>query len=443
MQELLSIPVRVYYVYSEPIAAPQGFETNMAPLDKNKWKQFGDNYDIRFQIMIVENKYAMVKVVWNGKDSLEETAVSIMDSERLIQFNVKSPSISCKYIRQMNGSIYLRRFQILLKNDDDFMKISTVLCNLHFVVKDPKVSLSQYSQALPPMRNQLCNNSQILESNNFKPACSVPAINRPIAQVTKDANQYRDHLELSKNIDTQVQNFDSQVELLPVQANTQKQDVILENVPQYVPVSFPQHVVNKSIETAHSEFLKPPPIPPRIDFNKILVNKEGRSYFGKLNQNIQASEPTIKERLADNISVTEPVIAEKLAKGIQSTEPPVTEQLAKNISPSAVTVQDYIRTDSTYKNQIPFRASREEETDVVVALPTTKKKVVNEVLKERSVNDVILKNGGKELNTKKNESLSKLVITKKIINEKLKNKDFMRWVSVFCFCFNIHCKFTN
>lgn len=143
--ECFHVPVRFYSTYLESIAAPAGFETQAAPLDSNKWQHLPPNYPIKLRIRLENDSSYSIQVVWNER-VLDKMKISLGDNRRLVQFTAKSPSISCKYIIWQDSEPFMRRFQITLNGDDDFIKLCTILRELRLVIKPARGVVPQEKQ---------------------------------------------------------------------------------------------------------------------------------------------------------------------------------------------------------------------------------------------------------------------------------------------------------
>ncbi|CCF56812.1 hypothetical protein KAFR_0B05160 [Kazachstania africana CBS 2517] len=141
MSKVFKVKVRMYSVYTQAIFAPLGFETRLvSPLNAEKWKHLTEsqNMNLSFQILVQENGTIIVQTLANGTSVLDEIKTSVMEDAKPIQFNVRDPVISCKYLIHENSMQVLKRFQITLTSYSDFSKIYDLLSILKFKIKYAK-----------------------------------------------------------------------------------------------------------------------------------------------------------------------------------------------------------------------------------------------------------------------------------------------------------------
>ncbi|CAL9730422.1 hypothetical protein MOUN0_J05204 [Monosporozyma unispora] len=139
----LTYNIKFFSQFLEDIPISNGVETQMSQLDMSKWKHFSENENFKFKLKY-ENE-ALTLTVWiNNVQPLEHIIISKQDIElkRLnhVQFSIKSPRISCKYLKLSNNfNLVQRRFQMTLEKEDDFNKLIQLFKQINFVVKEAKV----------------------------------------------------------------------------------------------------------------------------------------------------------------------------------------------------------------------------------------------------------------------------------------------------------------
>lgn len=154
MQEYCATLVRIYSKYTEQIPAPLGFDTPSRSLETSKWQHFPVSGNLVFLILKEYDNSYIVKILRN-EIILEYMRVSLIGSDKVVQFTARSPIISCKYVVRENSGIFIKRFQIVLHNDEDFARVYAALSDLRFVVRSARVGIpldSQVPQSLQTLK---------------------------------------------------------------------------------------------------------------------------------------------------------------------------------------------------------------------------------------------------------------------------------------------------
>lgn len=157
MYEYCSVIIKKYSKYTIPSFAPNGFRSMLEPPQIDKWQHLSTNCTLQFRVLLMDSGQVLIHVVLNNSTLLENIRLPLGDNQDLIQFSCKCPIISCKYISEEFGPRMLRRFQINLPNDVEFNRTIVSLKNLNFVLRTAKTSIAQNTIT-----------SQVLDINNGK-----------------------------------------------------------------------------------------------------------------------------------------------------------------------------------------------------------------------------------------------------------------------------------
>lgn len=157
MYEYCSVIIKKYSKYTIPSLAPKGFNSVLEPPHIDKWQHLSVNCTLQFRVLLEDSGQVALQVILNNSTFLEHIRLPLGSNHDLIQFTCKCPIISCKYISEEFGPKVLKRFQINLSNEMDFNRIVISLKNLSFIVKTAKTSIA---------RNTMIN--QTLDFSNSK-----------------------------------------------------------------------------------------------------------------------------------------------------------------------------------------------------------------------------------------------------------------------------------
>ncbi|CAL9735391.1 hypothetical protein MOSE0_H04830 [Monosporozyma servazzii] len=186
----LTYAIKFFSQYSKDIPITNGVETQMCQLDMSKWLHFPTRDKFMFQLCYYDNQLIMT-VMGNNVHVLEQFSASKQDIELKrvshIQFSIKSPTISCKYLKLSNNILVQRRFQMTLENKQDFDNLVHLFTQVNIIVKNAKVlndntllasqiSTKPYANQLPcDMDNKIGismtndNNTTLLETQIGEP----------------------------------------------------------------------------------------------------------------------------------------------------------------------------------------------------------------------------------------------------------------------------------
>ncbi|GHM90581.1 hypothetical protein SCAW_025610 [Saccharomyces cerevisiae] len=143
MYEYCSVVIKKYSKYTIPSFAPNGFQSMLEPPQIDKWQHLSANCTLQFRVLLMDSRQILINVVLNNSTLLENIRLPLGDNQDLIQFSCKSPIISCKYISEEFGPRMLRRFQMNLPNDVEFNRTVVSLKNLNFVLRTARTSIAQ------------------------------------------------------------------------------------------------------------------------------------------------------------------------------------------------------------------------------------------------------------------------------------------------------------
>lgn len=155
----ISLPVKFYHTYFDYIYAPQGLNTSSKTLEKNKWKCFGPEAQVKFCLRR-EGGYMVAQVTSNGQ-SLDYALMNSNEEPKMIQFCARNPSISCKY---MVSSTHMRRFQVAFGNNNDFLDANNKIISLGFVVVPAQMPNASSQPATQPAALSQCHSQTPLQS---------------------------------------------------------------------------------------------------------------------------------------------------------------------------------------------------------------------------------------------------------------------------------------
>ncbi|CAI4049791.1 hypothetical protein SUVZ_13G2660 [Saccharomyces uvarum] len=157
MYEYCSVIIKKYSKYTIPSLAPKGFNSVLDPPHIDKWQHLSVNCTLQFLVLLEDSGQISLQVILNNSTFLENIRLPLGCNHDSIQFTCKCPIISCKYISEEFGPKVLKRFQINLSNEMDFNRIVISLKNLSFIIKTAKTSIA---------RNTMIN--QTLDFSNSK-----------------------------------------------------------------------------------------------------------------------------------------------------------------------------------------------------------------------------------------------------------------------------------
>lgn len=139
----LTYIIKFFSQYSKDIPITNGVETQMSQLDMSKWIHFPTRDKFIFQLYYHDDAQLIMTVLGNDVHVIEQFSVSKQDIELKrvshIQFSIKSPTISCKYLKLSNNLLVQRRFQMTLENKQDFDNLVHLFAQVNIAVKNAKV----------------------------------------------------------------------------------------------------------------------------------------------------------------------------------------------------------------------------------------------------------------------------------------------------------------
>ncbi|CCD26460.1 Rec114p NDAI_0H02860 [Naumovozyma dairenensis CBS 421] len=377
---MFSSPLKLYSKFEEPILAPLGFQTKQKPLPLDKWKhhsQTSPELPLTFQLLHfnpningISHSIVSFRVISGDPVGnftiLEEVCSPIAPlSSQIIQFSAKSPTLSCKYLsNETNGVVYLRRFQISLEKDVDFARICSILISMQFVMKNGRLS------------NTALDRSRMIGIANNPINYSNPNIE--IRNHNKN-DSFPQEIQTQNLLNSQMFPF-SQLEMQPTQALDYSQSQFAFNTPALVNSN--NMDVNHCNDVTTSKL-----------FDNSNLEKES---FEKLNLPTRNSFTQREEVYSKN--------------GIASSGQNFSEQGNNNPDKNYISISEEIEKGKEEEEE-------KEDNNNISNLPTI------EMLQK-----VKRKVGKIEKETSKKEHKSKYKISKKIIKEKLKDNNFLRWV---------------
>ncbi|SCU92542.1 LAFA_0F11276g1_1 [Lachancea sp. 'fantastica'] len=144
----LSLEVRRYSSYLEYAPAPQGFQSTRIPTNINQWQHFQGSGKIHIKlhqqgfdeglVQLVVDAQVVEQIAWKRRESLSQIA----------QYSAKYPAVLCKYLIQLQGKVFMKRFQIGFYSVGDFERCCEALRSQGFHIKmAPMFHASQFSQS--------------------------------------------------------------------------------------------------------------------------------------------------------------------------------------------------------------------------------------------------------------------------------------------------------
>ncbi|CEP61011.1 Rec114p LALA0_S02e04742g [Lachancea lanzarotensis] len=131
----LNVDLKRYSSYLDYVPAPQGFHSTKIPTNINQWRHFQGNGNFKISLeqyssdegmmQLVMDARVMEQITWNTKDLLRQIA----------QCSAKYPAVLCKYLVILQGTVFLRRFQVGFSNVIEFERFCEALRLLGFPIK--------------------------------------------------------------------------------------------------------------------------------------------------------------------------------------------------------------------------------------------------------------------------------------------------------------------
>ncbi|CAB4254467.1 similar to Saccharomyces cerevisiae YMR133W REC114 Protein involved in early stages of meiotic recombination [Maudiozyma barnettii] len=192
-----SIPIKTYSKYEGTIVVPFGFNTPSIQLDNQKWRHFNRNYQITFNLQIIQKNIISIKTMMGETTVLDDITITIGDQNDHIRCSSRCPSLSCKYLKQENGIQVLKRFQLEFNNSIEFTSVKKSLQAITINIKEyhptgtqpifnnnnnnnnNNNSFSQYhvdnpsTTQLSGTRNTICNNDYARNDSLMDPDPSL------------------------------------------------------------------------------------------------------------------------------------------------------------------------------------------------------------------------------------------------------------------------------
>ncbi|KAG0670793.1 hypothetical protein C6P45_001802 [Maudiozyma exigua] len=159
----ISVPIKLYSTYYGSINAPHGFDIPANQLDKSKWRHFNQNYFISLVIERFGGNRVTLTTTSRENVILDILCTTVGNSNNHFKLSCRSPSLSCKYLKQENDCQILRRFQIEFLNNSDFSNTLIILKSLNIPVKEFTPVLSNSI----PTTNYMFNNNPISLTRSY------------------------------------------------------------------------------------------------------------------------------------------------------------------------------------------------------------------------------------------------------------------------------------
>lgn len=441
MHEYCSALVRIYSKYTEQIPAPLGFDTPSRSLETSKWQHFPMNGNLMFSIVKEYDNSYILQILWNEL-ILEFVRVSLMSSDKVIQFTARSPIISCKYVVRENSKVFIRRFQMVLHNDVDFSRVCATLSDLRFVLRSARADIPQVSQVpqtLQTLGGQTDHIFRNKKSPNHMLAETVPEKIRPTSHKEKVPNEknYGPHPNYQSNWEGQVCNIG-----YPLNTQTALDDFLPQNsIQTQLGVPF-EDDVSRSETGLRSNLL--------ISENQLHVETRFNQYSNIVQGAIVAAPENppvaIKENIALRNNMNEncarPIeenlalrnnMDENYARPVESNINPLQE-----IPNGIPLLECKNKVDVLDKNRVNLKDSHLEsggKTQPNESIAKFKHKVdvldKNKAkLKDSHIESVIKAQPNESIaKFKKRTSSQNIKISKKLIKQKLQDDKFMQWVT--------------
>lgn len=164
-----SIPIRKYSFYTVHDLAPSGFDIAGRSTMVEKWQHLSS--DGRMSLTLTNEGGKVVhltvanvitKEVYERIDFAQIRLLFSFFQQDPVQFSVKAPSISCKYLFVRDNQILVKRFQLGFYNGMDFVQTSELLQKLGFMVK--QAIGTRNSTVLMPSQNYICSQPRTIST---------------------------------------------------------------------------------------------------------------------------------------------------------------------------------------------------------------------------------------------------------------------------------------
>lgn len=397
--------VKTYSAYAKLAQAPFGFQMPCKPTDAKAWYHIPTG-NIKFAIFEAESGCLIIKVEKDGI-IMEIASVDIFGSDKYIQFSARSPSISCKYIVRQGINLFIKRFQIAFHDEKDFAKTCSTLSYLRFVVKNARPSIplnnavhnsqlpSDMREKLPYKSNQFSQTTQIYQT---------PSI-LPCEDERKDLNDALNPIS-------------SQQALL--------YDSFSQNSEQYqtiqgiVGTTEAGHTnVTLSAKQSISRCLEPAGTDNGTDLGVTLVDEPSDKEIPGLKSKMEAAlstrqsedhyEPTEVPDEPENTRFLPAYTTKGLGKSIESALPTASANPTLPVSEPNATRQPIVPAQCEKKEIRPGERLHKESM-------------------EKPIEQSLGKTNPIMARTEVKKGLPKVSITKRIIAQKMKDENFMKWV---------------
>ncbi|SCU96864.1 LAME_0F17700g1_1 [Lachancea meyersii CBS 8951] len=149
----LKIELKRYSSYQEYMPAPEGFNSAKLPTSVNKWRHYPSTASIALVVYELHSTTGMFQLVVDG--AVVEQIAFYTDWKvrglggQIAQFSARYPAILCKYMVNLQGSLFMKRFQMGFNNVMDFENCCQTMRTQGFPVKvAPVLGPTQFSQVI-------------------------------------------------------------------------------------------------------------------------------------------------------------------------------------------------------------------------------------------------------------------------------------------------------
>ncbi|QID87271.1 hypothetical protein GRS66_009942 [Saccharomyces pastorianus] len=418
MYEYCSVIIKKYSRYTIPSLAPKGFSSVLEPPHIDKWQHLSVNCTLQFKVLLEDSGQVALQVILNNSTFLEHIRLPLGSNHDSIQFSCKCPIISCKYISEEFGPKVLKRFQINLSNEMDFNRIVISLKNLSFIVKTAKTSIARNT-----MINQTSDFSNSkkgnFNENNNAGTYRNSSVQFQTQNMVMDFSQiYQEkcarELNNCSNITFPMTNLPMTQQNFPTpEANVEhfSQDLNTPSATQTIPIA-PEPLSVKLLEAS-------PPLSNKSRHSP-TTKKENRNTA--ISFDLLSKKGAILHNGNDTLNVAD------LPKKRQSTEDLVQIRSSANVVTTLGTSCNLVKKNATKQNKEKVDNKLSDSQNVAHTNEYQKKKEIPLCGPINGLETKMTLIQEEMMAAKKTSRDPPRKISKRLIKEKLKDEEFMKWV---------------
>ncbi|CCK70477.1 Rec114p KNAG_0E02160 [Huiozyma naganishii CBS 8797] len=150
MDNKLVVVVKCYSKYGDDVFVTNGFDSKTEQPKLDKWVHYPLDHMITFSIEVnLKQNTLLLQTVSDKAGILDYVRLNLTEATQLIQFSMKYPSLSCKYLTTVATGSRMRavkRFQMVFRDQRDYTVTEKVLGCLKFKIKNAKFSKAAQTQ---------------------------------------------------------------------------------------------------------------------------------------------------------------------------------------------------------------------------------------------------------------------------------------------------------